>query len=367
VCAVPLASILSATLVRRFPSQSIRRAAFVAGLVLVLSSRAAAQDQPMREKFRLEYRAPPECPDGERFKGLVGGRLPDDWEAPPGELAPRVDVVVTGTPSSYVAIIEFFDGSGHRVTREVHGAFCPDVVEGIALVTALAIQSREETALDETAPESTGPASESPPPALTTRPAAAPEARAAVPTTTRRAAPEPRDVPPPVRLRASARAAVATGIGPEPAAGAGIGVVLERRTARLGAAIQGFWTGRVDAAGVPAHFELFAARLEGCPFAPELTRTLSLEPCVFVEVGSLTGEAYEAPPEVVRGFPGSALWLSTGGAIRAVGRFGAFIVELEGLLGVSLRRELFTLEEGDELHHVPPFYGAAAVGLGVVF
>jgi hypothetical protein len=339
-------------------------------MVLGLQSRATAQDaarDPARENLSIEYRAPPECPDGEAFEVLVWSRLPETWAPPPEELARRVDVVVSGSPpSGYVATLELVDDGGKRITRAVNGGFCPDVVEGIALVTALAVQSPEEETLAEPTPANVEPASE-PRPQAAPMPSAPAPVPAAAPPKSPRPQGEPVRPPPSVRVRTSARAALATGVGPRPAPGAGLGAVLERRSARLGVAFHGFWTGEVDAQGVPAHFELFAARLEGCPFVPELTRVVSLEPCVFAEGGSVTGEAYEDPPSVVRGFPGSALWLSTGGVVRGVGRFGALTLELEALLGASLQRERFALENGDELHRVPPVYGALAVGLGTRF
>jgi hypothetical protein len=354
--------------VRRFPSQSIWRGAIAAAFVSGLAARAPAQE-PAHEKLRLEYRAPQECPDGESFRALVRSRVLEDWEARPEELARRMDVAVSGSPSSYVATIEFVDSAGKRITRAVRGAFCPDVVEAIALVTALAIQSRGGPAPEGSALGSSESASEPPPPAPATEPtraAAVAEVRA-VPPKNPHADSKPNHRLPGVRLRASARAAIATAIGPRPAPGAGLGVVLERRSARFGVAFQGFWSGRVEAGGVPAHFELLAARFEGCPFVPQLTRSVSIEPCAFAELGRLTGEANEDPPAVVRGFPGNALWLSTGAAARMVGRLGPLTLELEGVFGASLRRERFTLDEGRELYKVPAIYGALAAGLGVLF
>jgi hypothetical protein len=353
--------------VTRFLSQKSLLASLIVASHLGFQRRAAAQDvppaAPAPEKTRLDYHAPAECPDADAFKVLIGSRVPGGWEAAPEELARRIDVTIARVEDHYVAALELVDERGVRVAREVSGKLCSDAMDGIALVAALAIQARAEDAAATTthavAPVP-APAPPAPPPAPP-----APSARAASPpaaSPVERARAEPHS-----GLRVSARAALTTGLGLTAAPGAGLGVVYERWNARLGLALQGFWTGRVEARGVPVRFQLLAARLEGCPFVLGLTHWASLEPCPFAEVGSVTGEAFVAPPAVYRGFPGSALWASVGGAGRLVGRLGAIALELEALFGVPLARERFYVEGGDELHRLPALYAGVAAGLGVRF
>jgi hypothetical protein len=351
--------------VPRVFSHPSRCALGVAAIILGCHFRAAAADEeldpPKPDKIRLEYQAPAECPDAETFKGLVGARAPLGWEAGPGELARRIEVVITSVEDRYVATIELVDEQGERVRRAVRGARCSDVADGIALVTALAIQGAKEDALALSAPASepllAQPSSPVMPPAP---PAPAPPAAQAA--RTARAVDES-----PLGLRASARVGLTSGLGLSLAPGAGVGVVYERWNARIGVAFQGAWTGRVEASGVPARFTLLAARLEGCPYVPVPARWVALEPCPFAELGAVTGEAFAAPPGVSRGFPGSALWISAGGAGRLVGQFGALAVELEALVGAPLRRERFYVENGVQVHRLPAFYGSVAAGLGVRF
>jgi hypothetical protein len=351
-----------------FSSPPSRKAVAVAAIVLAFPFRAAAEldepPAPSADKIRLEYRAPPECPDGETFKGLVGSRVPAVWEAAPDELARRVDVEVSVAESRYVATIELVDERGERILRAVRGMLCPDVVDGIALVTALVIQSRVEEALERSEPVAA--AAPVPPPLAPVAPKAPPAPPAAPP----RAPSAPssaRDEPSLVALRVTARAAVSTGVGPDVAPGATFGFTYERGSARLGVALQGFWTGSVEAGGVPARFSLLAARLEGCPYVVSFADWASLEPCPFAELGSATGEALDDPPAVDQGFPGSAPWLSLGGVGRAVGRFGALVVELEAALGVPIVREEFYIQGGDVVYRVPALYGAVAAGIGARF
>jgi hypothetical protein len=293
--------------------------------------------------------------------------VPEGWEAAPEELARRIDVAVSGIEGSYVATIEFVDEVGQRVARAVRGALCSQVVDGIAFVTALAIQSRVSEALDRSEPLTTSEAARADvlPPAPPEPPIVRAGAAPAPPAPRREAAaPETRS---PLGLRISARAALVTGTGPDVSPGAALGVVYEWGDARLGLAVQGSWSGRVDSQGVEARFQRYTGRLEGCPITLVLAGWASLEPCAFVELGSITGEAFEDPPAVETGFPDSAFWLSTGGAGRLVGRFGALVVELEALLGAPLRRESFYVEGGDVVYRVPAVYGGVAAGLGVRF
>jgi hypothetical protein len=350
--------------VPRLLSHPSRCALTVAVFTLGLHVQATAEDGelgvPRPEKIRLEYQAPAECPDAGTFKALVLARAPVGWEAAPDELARRIDVVIAIVEGRHVATIEFVDEQGERVRRAVQGARCSDVVDGISLVTALAIQGAKDDALGLSAPVAEpSPAQPTSPPAPATIPRPRP----------------PRVVPPaartidepPAGLRVTGRAGLTSALGLSAAPGAGVGVVYERWTARIGVALQGFWTGRVVASGVPARFELLAARLEGCPYVLVLAPWAAVEPCPFAELGTVTGEAFEAPPEVSRGFPGRALWISAGAVGRLVGQLGAVTVELEALGGAPFRRERFHVENGAQVHRLPALYGSVAFGLGVRF
>lgn len=311
--------------------------------------------------MRLVYGAPAECPSAEAFRTLVESRVPRGWEAAPGEMARPIEVAVSGADGRYVATIEFIDESGNHVARAMRGRICSDLVDGMALITALAIQSRFGEALDESEPLDV-PATGGPP-ALPSEPNAR--------RTTANVAPAPKGEVDRehsrLRVRVLARGAVKSGIGPSVAPGAEFGVVLERRQTRLGMTLQGFSSGQVESRGVLARFVHVAARVEGCPHAFTLSDWASFEPFGFAEFGTLRGEAFVDPPTVVAGERNSALWLSAGIAGRAVGRFGAFTAELDVAAGFPLRREEFYIEGGDIVYSVPALYGSAALGLGARF
>src|SRR5262249_27848031 len=142
-----------------------RRQSLLPGALLVLLSMlashaalaqpapsAAGPPPPARERITLAYSAPSECPGTDTFHDEVRSRVADGWEAAPGELARRITITVAKRGERYVASIEFRNPQGQNVARSVAGQNCEDVVNGIALVTALAIESRVDEALEESEP-----------------------------------------------------------------------------------------------------------------------------------------------------------------------------------------------------------------------
>jgi len=348
------------------------------------------------EKVRLEYRGLEGCPDAAAFRAAVARRVAGDWEASPGELARRIDVVVSRLADGYVATIQLLDAEGQRLRRAVRGSDCGDVVNGIALVTALAIEARIDEALDRSEPEALAATSSSGAPVAPATPIApsapgepapatvapaAPATAPAAPAAPAAAAAQPSEESAaqggsnPVTWRASVRGGFVTGIAPRVAPGLALAGVLELEAARLGVSVLGFSSGRVTEAGVDARFDLLSFRFEGCPVAFELGSSLALEPCASFEAGALWGQAYSDPPSVEQGQSGRAPWLAPGALGRLVGSFGQLVVELEGAVRFPLRREEFYVEpqaEGAEdsrtvVHDVPGISFGASVGIGIRF
>lgn len=359
--------------------------------------------EPVAEKVRLEYRGLEGCPDADAFRAAVAGRLTSGWEASPGELARRIDVVVSRVENGFVATIELLDAAGQRLRRAVRGHACGDVVNGIALVTALAIQSRIDEALDRSEPAqaagSTASSTQSgaavpTPGSNASAPAPAPAflaAPAPVAAPASVAAPAPAPAPPapappdhgaasdgasvPLRWRVSLRAGLGTGVAPSVAPGLAAAVMLERGRARFGLSLFGLTSGRVTESGVEARFDLVASRLEGCPIAFDLGGAIALEPCAFFEVGALSGRGYSDPPTVAEGQRGVSPWLAPGAVGRLLGSFGLLVVELEAGAAIPLLREEFYVETQSDggsvsktpVHEVAAVSFGAAVGVGVRF
>src|SRR5215831_16197778 len=138
-------------------------------------------------------------------------------------MARTIDVTISVGTTRSVARIDFVDDGGRHVSRMVSGETCSDVVAGIALVTALAIESRVPEIVDKSEPAASPTGDEMPPTAAP--PAAAP--KAAVPPVAPAAAPETRrHSPPPAPARpreyhfdVGVAGALSSGIGPVAAFG----------------------------------------------------------------------------------------------------------------------------------------------------
>jgi hypothetical protein len=325
------------------------------------------------EHIALVYQAPPECPSDDAFRVEVRSRVAIDWEAQPGELARRVGVTVARRGDRYVATIEFLNPQGDRVTRSVAGTACSDVVNGIALVTALAIQSRVEEALAQSEPELAPSPAEAAPPdapppkkAPSDQPPLSPVARASTAPVSPQPAPR---TPRSVRVRFGAAAAVSTGVGPDPTIGPALFAALEWHGARLGVTGTAFWSGQVLADDVPVRFSRFAGRLEGCPASWKLG-LVSFEPCASFELGALRGEASSGASTAILQNPtgGTSAWVEPGVLARLVTSFDPVVVEFEATTGVPLVQERFGVlanQKKESKFEVPAVVVGGALGLGV--
>lgn len=342
----------------------VRGCARVLGAVVALASARPAQADdlgtpvpPSDEKVRLAYVAPAECPDRAALLEGVRARIGAEWEAPEGELARQIDVRVEARGGRFVATIEFLDADGQRVTRSVGGEQCANVVNGIALVTALAIESRVEEALDQSEPVAAAPVA--PPPT---------------------AAPSPRPVPRPARRstlrpepwgawRAGMRGSGVTGVGPELALGAGFFANIEWGALCFGLAVDMVRSPRVERNGIPASYTLGSGRLEaGAGVWP--APSFGLEAAGFVELGSLSAETSQVFPRVSAPDRGSALFVAPGVVARALGVWGSAFAELELMSRAPLIRETFGVNVGgvrQPAYKVRPYSAGAALGVGVRF
>jgi hypothetical protein len=312
---------------------------------------ASSEAAPTSERIALAYEAPAECPGEQAFRAEVRERASGDWEARPGELARRITVSITSSGEGYLASVAFLDRHGVRILRSLSGQRCADVVNGIALVTALAIQSRIEEALSKSEPaQPKAEPSAAPKPTTSTAPPAS-------------AAP-PRDT----RVRFGAAARVASGTGPDASFGPLVFAALEWRRARLGLGFSALFSGRVTESGLSAHYRRLSGRIDGCPYAFG-SRTFALEPCAFFEAGSLRGQGV-ASAELSTTSSGAAPWLVPGVLLRLVSGWGPAVVELEVGGGPPLIRERYGVTvDGlpQTKFRVPAFAFDGALGLGLRF
>jgi hypothetical protein len=301
-------------------------------LSIALFHREAAADQAIR----ADYLAPVGCPEHEEFLERVRQRIPDARAAGPDELARKVSIVVSEDEEGFVARLDFVDVTGETIIRTLTGATCDEVVTGIALVTALALEAqREEDGTPE--PPPSPPPQEAPP--------------AAVPPANRDRPPsfvsfEPEDETPPPRWRWAV--GIAAGNAWYGAPGLPIAVDVLLRLGRTGRsasarAVARYWLSSTSGDRA-ATFQGWTGGLEGCPLAwPE--GTLKLEPCAALDLGALSarGQRPDLTPQT-----GTIFWADARIIARARVVLGFVELEAQGELGFPLRRHAFVFDNPRE-------------------
>jgi hypothetical protein len=251
------------------------------------------------------------------------------------------------------------------VSRSVAGEKCEDVVNGIALVTALAIESRVEEALQQSEPESARTAVPAPSPTPAPAPKVAPKL-APRPASVPSAAAEPGRTEGSVHVRFGASSVTSTGVGPYAAFGPALFAAVEFSGPRLGLSGAALWSGLVHTGGVPARFQRLSARADGCPVALG-GRALSFEPCAFMELGSLHGQGHSTA-HVGGSRGGSSVWAAPGLLLRVLASVEPVLVVLELDGGAPLSRQRFgVVSDGqrEPSFRVPAVVFGAALGAGV--
>jgi len=346
-----------------------RRALAALALPIALARVAAGQSAlaPEREKVRLVFDAPATCEGREQFLPQVRARLGSSWEAAPGELARTIHVSVSTVGQRYLARIELQDARGRQVARAVAGARCEQVIEGIALITALAIEAQIEELISRSEPiaEAAGPVTARPAPP--NAPAQAAEGNRASPVDSGRPSPASSSG---MHLRLGGRFVIQQGAGPGLGTGLGASAALVWQHVVLGLTVDATGTGEVESQGVRARFDLVAARLEACGRWPWLSASILVEPCLFAQAGSLNAEGVTTPPEVTRASRGATAWLSPGVLVGLRGELSPVFLGLEASAGLSLDREVFYVDAAEgqrDVYEVPWLAAGAALSLGVIF
>jgi hypothetical protein len=319
-------------------------AAFALASVAVTSGARAAA-----ERFRFVYRAPEGCPDERTFVERVAARIESTRlasQSDTGASTMAVDVSVRDTESS--GRLEFVDSSGETVARTVSGRSCDEIVSGLALIAALAIEARVTTE-----PAAPPPAAE--PPMLHPR---LDEALAA----------RPRDPFPPPRFGAGVLAGIESSL-PGAAFAAGLyGEVAWReplRFARIGARRV---ASDASVGNRTASFTLWSARVDACPLSFVLAPRLELPACAAFELGQLSGagrtSAALPDPESDR-----ILWgkfEASAGVRWEPTRF--WIIEARGAAGFPLTRHKFVFRwPTDTVYEIPAAGWGLAIHLGAHF
>jgi hypothetical protein len=332
------------------------------GGLCLLARPAFAEDA-----VRLDYLAPVGCPESTDFVERVKQRVPTAHVASPDELARELVVVVGEDEDGFRARLDFVDVHGETITRTLSGKTCDEVVTGIALVTALALEAQRESAgtSRDDAVEA------APAPAEPPENAPAGDARPAEPDTTKRAEPPrpvaepPRPVTPrPRRARPALRHGAGVGGGNAWFVAPGTPIVFDAvfrigHTSVSGSGRVGFrsWLSSPTVGTRSASFIGYAGALEACPVAWPSRGVLRIEPCVGLTLGVLEGigiRAVELPDvESARIF-----WADARGLGRARVAVSELVeLEAQGEVGVPLRRHRFLFQNPEQTVFEIPAYG----------
>jgi hypothetical protein len=335
----------------------------LAGGVLLFPRLASADDA-----VRLDYLAPVGCPESTDFIERVKQRVPTAHVASPDELARELVIVVGEDEDGFTARLDFVDVHGETITRTLSGKTCDEVVTGIALVTALALEAQRETArapgedaaqatpVPGESPENAPPADEKPAEPAATRSHVA-ETRRPPPSPPRAKTPRARPVPSALRHGAGIGGGNAWFVAP------GTPLVFDAvfrlgHTSLSGSARAGFrsWLSNASVGSHSASFIGYAGALEGCPLAWPHQSALRLEPCLGLTLGVLEAvgnRTVELPSvESARIF-----WADARGIARVRVAVSELVeLEAQGELGVPLRTHRFLFQNPEQtVFEVPPY------------
>ena len=321
--------------------------------VALLAANAYAQEAWVR----LEYTAPEGCPDEAAFIEQVLIRSRRARLAGPGDLAHTLKINVESQPGRSVARLEFVDTDSQRVQREVSGEECGEVVSGIALVTAIAIDARaekESQAQPARPPAPSPPAAAQPPGATST-------------------------IPIDARGRKTDRSGIRwdTGLGflttsavaPSPLYGLDAFLAVSPH--------DGGWSTRLTLAYLEspnltvargeASFQLAFARAEACPLILPLASYLVFAPCAAFDFGIVAasgGGQRVADPDDAQVFWSAASLL----ARMQLDLQDFLLFEVQGEFGTTFTRRRFHFEEPEqEVHTIDSARWGAGAAVGMRF
>ncbi len=348
----------------------------LAPLVAAWSSSAPRAAYAEERADTVSFEAPAGCPAADAFVAKVGergGRAARVVKEPDARKA-RYRVRVARSGRGFRGTLSIVDGAGWN-ERAVDGGTCVEVVDALALVTAMALEAPPEPEASASAPASApeaAPASASVAPAASSAPAAS-----AAPSTgpedggaARLPPPTKRGVPSdtlPLRWAVGGDFAL-VGLDGAPPLGGELYVEAaggtSPRSPRVAPAVRvellGLWARRDVTSGGSLGLRWTALGVDACAVRA-LGGSLRVDACASVQLGALhaSPSGVQAPSNALR------LWLALGGALRAQLDVGAgFYLEGSGGLLAPVTRDRFSLGPGGA-----EVYRAAAVtllgGLGV--
>ena len=339
---------------------------------------------PLPPPLLVEYTAPANCPTQSEFEARVRARteLARFADEPNAQ---TLQVVVRPTGVSYAGHLSIVGRSGRTSERDVEDTLCENVVDALALVTAIAVDPAAMLAPPEE-PRSTPPPTPSVAPVAPAAPDAAPEETPnspRVPKVPLLAAPDPAGLvhrvdpadaaesrPLPSRWAAALGGSFVamSGIAPDAmAGGAAFGEVEPKSSgwlvpaARLTvfAAENGVFEAR------KASFLLLAARVDVCPVRIG-SGDASLRACMGADLGATRAAGLETAVAE----PASSVdpWFDAAALLRArwAPAHGRVFAEIEGGLVLPITRNTFVYKPDETIDH-PTLAATGSLAVGAQF
>lgn len=337
-------------------------AVLVLGLSLSASEAGAREDAA--DRIVLEYSAARECPSTDELLRRIASYTTRWTLAQPDEAARRFVVRIARRGDRYVGRLDLREARGDAAAREIAADDCDDVVLGLAIAVAIAIDPH--AALGPDVPGREAPDAPSPvAPPETDVPAPAP----ARPRREAQTAPAPQAarvdrLAASVGARAEANSAVSgvlavVDVYVEVEWSAPIARLPLRPVLRAGLRKSFARTSRVGE--TETSIEWSAGQIEACPTRLLVTSRLAIEACLGSNVGVLSA--------AVRDIPGAGVthrfWLDYGAVVAARWRFHPdLFVEAAGAAWLPVTRDRLRVEPDGLVTEAPPVGFSAGIGAG---
>ena len=333
----------------------------VLSLSVVTASAQSAPSAPMSPQ--IQYAVLPECPDRAEFLRKVASRTPRGMASVYDQTAPVLSVEVVRQGDTLVGRLEIEHASPRPLSRAFTGKDCNELVDALALVTALTLDADADADADARRADSLT----APPPAVRS-PALAPS-RDSPTVAVRPIESHPSDAresktPSSWKFGAGVGGIVVDGASPEVMVGGGVIVEAMRDgesawvpslTIEANLAV----SPAITEPGGTANFTLISLRSTLCPIGRRFGRGVALRACASADIGSFraAGSSTVSPASSTRG------WASVGALGRVDVSLGRGIA-VEGALGAEapLRRDSYEFVP-TEFFTVPKVVGIAALHL----
>lgn len=342
------------------------------------------------DPIRIEYSAVETCPSSDAFEAQLASRAPHARFAERGGRARVLLARVESRGAHFHGSLVVREIDGSEEVRVVDGSTCREVVTGLALVAALAVEpsasdadadaSASTSAANANDASSTTAANKDGPPTdpSTTKSASKTDPKSSAAKSENKEPTDPDDHDHAGAPKSSSPHAIEISLGIDAGVVGGASPVLLGtlpvffEIARGGE--HGFFSPSIrfrferpgedaDPSSIgSAHFTWTEGSVDLCPIAWSPFARLRLVPCLRGELGILDASGVDASPSRSESRP----WFSLGAAGRLrVAIVGPFFAEIEGEIFTPLVRDRFYLEPNTTIFRASAVAWSGAAGLGV--